>query len=140
MDLGAGWGFLSSTLLKKSLDLKSITLVDHDQRAIECSKQNINSSKSIFKWLDVADICQLQVKYDNIICNPPFHSAKDTNIDLGKNFIKAAHASLKDSGSLLFVSNIQLPYENLVGSLFKNFIIAAQNKYFKIILAKRPKR
>ena len=139
MDLGAGWGFLSSKLLNESLNLKSITLIDHDLKALECARRNITSSKAIFKWFDIEDVCQSDLKYDNIICNPPFHSAKGKNIELGKTFIKAAHGALKDAGSLLLVSNIQLPYETLVDSLFKTFSIAAQNKYFKIILAKRPK-
>ena len=38
-----------------------------------------------------------------------------------KNFIKAAHSVLNSTGSLLLVSNIQLPYENLINALFKNF-------------------
>ena len=140
MDLGAGWGFLSSKLLNESLNLKSITLIDHDLRALECAQRNITSPKAIFKWLDIEDVCQSDHKYDNIISNPPFHSAKGTNIELGKTFIKAAHGALKKGGTLLLVSNIQLPYETLINSLFKTFCIAAQNKYFKIILAERPKK
>ena len=140
IDLGAGWGFLSSKLISESLTLKSVTLVDHDQKAIECAKKNIKSPKAIFKWMDIKEIRQLGSKFDSVICNPPFHSTKGKNIDLGKDFIKAAHSVLNSTGSLLLVSNIQLPYENLINTLFKNFSIVAKNKYFKIILAKRPKK
>lgn len=140
IDLGAGWGFLSSKLLTQSSNLNSITLIDHDQKAIECAQKNIKSSKAIFKWMDIEEIGELGLKFDSVICNPPFHSAKGRNIELGKTFIKAAHSTLKSNGSLLLVSNIQLPYENLIDILFKNFSIITKNKYFKIILAKRPKK
>lgn len=140
IDLGAGWGFLSSKLLSESLNLKSITLVDHDQKAIDCAQKNIKSAKAVFKWMDIQEITQLGSKFDSVICNPPFHSAEGRNVDLGKNFIKAAHSVLNSTGSLLLVSNIQLPYENLINTLFKNSFIVAKNKYFKIILAKRPKK
>jgi 16S rRNA (guanine1207-N2)-methyltransferase len=140
IDLGAGWGFLSAKLLDKSLNLKSLTLMDHDQRAIECARKNIKSPKAIFKWLDIKEINEFDSKFDNVVCNPPFHSANGINIELGKTFIKTAHSILKRTGSLLMVANIQLPYENLIDTLFKDFIITAQNKYFKIILAKGPKK
>ena len=140
IDLGAGWGFLSSRLLNESLKVKSITLVDHDQRAIDCAKRNIQSPKAIFKWLDIKEMDQFDSRFDNVICNPPFHSSKGVNVELGKNFIKASHCILKRAGSLLLVSNIQLPYESLIGSLFNDFSIVAKNKYFKVILAKKPKK
>ena len=140
IDLGAGWGFLSSKLLDESLSLKSVTLIDHDQRALECAQKNIKSSKAKFKWMDIKEMNQLDSKFDTAICNPPFHSHQGIDIELGKSFIKAAHGSLKNTGSLLLVSNIQLPYEKYINNLFKNFTITAKNKYFKIILATKPKK
>ena len=140
IDLGAGWGFLSLELLKKCSKVKSITLLDYDQRALDCAKLNIKNSKAIFKRMDVNEVTELMFKFDTVICNPPFHSSEGTNIDLGKRFIKVAHDSLKNSGSLLLVANIQLPYEKLIAALFDSFEIKAKNKYFKIILAKGPKR
>jgi 16S rRNA (guanine1207-N2)-methyltransferase len=140
IDLGAGWGFLSSKLIDKSLKLKSVTLVDHDQKAIDCAKKNILSSKAIFKWMDITEMNKFESRFDNAICNPPFHSSSKINIQLGRAFIQAAHYTLKHAGNLFLVSNIQLPYESLIDSLFNDFKIAAQNKYFKIILAKRPKK
>lgn len=140
IDLGAGWGFLSAKLLDRSSQLKSITLIDHDQRALNCAKENIKSPKVIFKWRDITEMTEFSSKFDTVICNPPFHSANGISIELGKSFIKAAHKTLKSAGSLLLVSNIQLPYENLISRLFEEFSIPARNKYFKIILAKRPKK
>ena len=39
IDLGAGWGYLSSKILEKCSKVESITLIDHDQRAIDCAKK-----------------------------------------------------------------------------------------------------
>ena len=61
-------------------------------------------------------------------------------MDLGKDFIAAAHNSLKKKGNLLLVANIQLPYENIIKTLFNEFEVHSKNKSFKIILAKRPKK
>ncbi|MDG2474191.1 MAG: methyltransferase [Paracoccaceae bacterium] len=140
IDLGSGWGFLSSKLLKNCRNVKSVTLLDHDQRALECAKTNINNPKAKFKWADINETTALGIKFDNAICNPPFHNNKGKNIELGKSFIKAAHNNLKSRGSLLLVANIQLPYENTIRNLFHNFQIHSENKYFKIILANKPKR
>ena len=140
IDLGAGWGVLSSELLKKSTNIKSITLMDHDLRAIACAKKNISNPKAKFKWMDINEINNFKFKFDYAISNPPFHSNKGRNIDLGKSFIIAAHKVLKPRGHFFLVANIQLPYENIIDSLFDSFKIQSQNKYFKIILAKKPKR
>lgn len=140
IDLGSGWGFLSLKLLKQCLAIKSITLLDHDKRALDCAKINITNKKANFKWLDIHDTTTLGRKFDIAICNPPFHSNKGLSIELGKSFIKAAHQNVNNAGSLFLVANIQLPYENIIRSLFHDSEIHAQNKYFKIILAKRPKR
>ena len=140
IDLGAGWGFLSSMLLKKCPGVKSVTLVDHDKRAINCAKENIESDKVNFHWLDITSQRGLSLKFDYAICNPPFHSHRGKNVELGKSFIKAAHNNLKSSGILLLVANIQLPYENIINTLFHNYKIQSQNRYYKIILAKRPKK
>lgn len=140
IDFGVGWGFLSSELLERCIRVESVTMIDHDQRAIECAKANIVNPRAIFKWIDIRDTNQLGMKFDTVICNPPFHSANEKNIELGKTFIKAAHESLKNVGTLLLVANIQLPYENLINALFHDSKIYAKNKNFKIILAKKPKR
>ena len=140
IDLGAGWGFLSVKLLEKCPKIKSVTLVDHDKRAIDCAKANITSAKATFEWIDINETNTLGLKFDNAICNPPFHSNTRKNVELGKNFIKIACSNLKNTGNLLMVANVQLPYEKLINSLFQDCTIQSRNKYFKIILAKRPKR
>ena len=140
LDLGAGWGFLSANLLTKCPSIKSITLVDHDRRAIDCSKLNVPFRNAKFKWLDINNLGDLEIKFDTTICNPPFHCNNVKNIELGMNFIRAAHQNLKNSGTLFLVANLQLPYENLIRSLFNSFELHSQNNYFKIILAKNPKR
>ena len=101
---------------------------------------NIKNNKAYFNWIDINETSNLGIKFDNAISNPPFHSNKGKNITLGKNFILAAHQNLKSNGNLLLVSNIQLPYERLARNLFYNCEVYQKNNYFKIILARRPKK
>ena len=140
IDLGAGWGFLSFKLLSSCSRITSVTLLDHDLRALDCAKLNIKSEKAKFLWSDINEVKSLGAKFDNAICNPPFHSNKGKDIKLGINFIKASHHILKNGGNLLLVANIQLPYENVISNLFYDFKVFSQNKYFKIIFAKKSKR
>ena len=139
IDLGAGWGFLSAKVIKKCKKIKSITLIDHDQRAINCARMNIKNKKASFRCLDVKEATDLGLKFDNVISNPPFHSNQCKDLNLGKSFIRVAHRHLKSTGSLFIVSNIQLPYERLAQSLFRKCTIHLQNRKFKIILATGPK-
>ena len=64
IDLGAGWGYLSSKLLSKCPRVKSITLIDHDKRAIDCSKKNIKSKKARFKWIDISEVREIGKKFE----------------------------------------------------------------------------
>lgn len=139
VDLGAGWGFLSSEALKKSLLIDTITLVDNDLRAIKTAKLNVKNSKAIFNWMHFSETTNSDKKYDAAICNPPFHIGRETDISLGKSFINTISKILKKNGQLWLVANIHLPYENVIDDLFHKHETIGKNKFFKIILAGNPK-
>ena len=82
-DLGAGWGYLSHSLLERSPDLKALHLFEADSRALACAKRNLSgvTTPLEFHWSDVA--AGLPGKYEVIVMNPPFHSGQATDISLG---------------------------------------------------------
>jgi len=139
IDLGCGWGFLSSEALTKCEEITSIKLIDNDSKAIRSAKLNIENPKATFEWMDISETLLTNKKFDTVICNPPFHYGSTKDIKLGLSFIDVSSHILKDSGKMLIVANVHLPYENIINKLFSKFNIIKQNKCYKIILASQPK-
>ena len=139
LDLGSGWGFLSSKALIDCLGVSSITILDNDLRAIQAAKLNIKSPKATFKWMHVEETSLCKTKFDTILCNPPFHYGREKDIKLGLLFIDASANLLKKNGNLLMVANVHLPYERQIEKQFKKYTQVKANKNYKIILANYPK-
>ena len=100
-DLGAGWGYLSAMLLKTGRHLKGLDLFEADAAALEAAKLNIQplagETPVRFHWADVPQGLPRQ-RYHSVIMNPPFHSGKATDIELGTGFIKQAAHCLEKGG------------------------------------------
>jgi 16S rRNA (guanine1207-N2)-methyltransferase len=131
-DLGAGWGFLSQAALQKSPKITRIDLFEADRRALDCARENV-SGNAAFHWHDVT--VGLSETYDHIITNPPFHTAQAKDVDLGKQFLSVAAASLKRGGGLYVVANRQLPYEAHLTELGLRSRQIAENHAYKVIFA-----
>jgi 16S rRNA (guanine1207-N2)-methyltransferase len=78
--------------------------------------------------------------YDMVVSNPPFHTTRDGNPDLGRGFIATAARILKPRGQLLMVANRHLPYEAELDAKFGLVEELPGSGAFKIIRASRPKR
>ena len=72
--------------------------------------------------------------------NPPFHTDRRADPELGRAFIRAAARMLTRSGQLWMVANRHLPYEALLGELFAKVDETGGNTRFKILHATRPTR
>ena len=134
-DLGAGWGYLSSSALDACDGITHIDLYEADARALDCARKNLtrHSGKASFHWHDVTK--GLTEKYDAILMNPPFHSGQATDVDLGRAFIGSAIAALRRGGKLLLVANRQLPYEAVLESQSLAWRKIAEDSTYKVILA-----
>ncbi len=136
-DLGAGWGYLSSEILTKAKP-QSLDLYEAHKPSLNAAKVNIDQRApqvtTAFHWLDITreDIAK---KYDAIIMNPPFHTARHSEISLGEQFIIKAAFALKPGGQLLMVANSGLPYERILGSKFRRVDRLALEKGFKVFRA-----
>lgn len=138
-DLGAGWGYLSATVLAAHPAIKELHLVEADHAALECARENVTDPRASFHWAD-ATKWRGSARLDAVIMNPPFHVGRAAEPDLGRAFIATAAANLAPNGQLWLVANRQLPYEAALAALFTQVEEIGGDKRFKILHAQRPTR
>ena len=136
IDLGAGWGYLSDAVLKRE-GVNSIDLVEADIVALNAAKQNITDARATFRWDDATSF--VGTPADHILMNPPFHTDRTANPDLGRAFIRNAAKLLRPKGTLWLVANRHLPYESTLEESFHTVQLLDQSASYKIYSATRPK-
>jgi 16S rRNA (guanine1207-N2)-methyltransferase len=114
-DFGCGYGYLSRFLADHCPAVHSIDAYDIDARAVACCAKN-GGEKVTAIWQDIRHLAATPL-YDVIVMNPPFHTGKAEDIELGKIFLKKAWGSLNPRGRLFVVANQQLPYEKIIPEL-----------------------
>jgi 16S rRNA (guanine1207-N2)-methyltransferase len=137
-DLGAGWGFLSLSLLERCPGIGRLDLYDAEWLALEAARANVSArhpgAPVDYHWHDVTRGLPAQ-RYDAIVMNPPFHAGKATDVALGRAFIAAAAAALVPGGTLLMVASRHLPYEAAVDQHLQGRHAVAETAAFKLIRA-----
>ncbi len=140
-DLGAGYGYLSYKVLSLSDRVTSLTLVEADQRALTCARENLEPWKAVcdFLWLDATSPeCRHRLnRLSWIVMNPPFHAGSQADVELGHGFIKTAATSLEPGGTLFIVANAFLGYENVLQSNFTRVDRVLTQDGFKVFHAVR---
>ncbi len=148
-DLGCGNGVLGlhalSSIAKdinKQDKLKSISFIDESYMAVAAAKENYlnliddTDKKNISPSFMVQDsIKKTDIKYDWIICNPPFHIGTAMDTYIANRMFQQSHAGLQSNGQLWVVANRHLRYELQLKKLFKNYKIVLSNKKFVVITA-----
>ena len=137
-DLGAGWGFLSQHILQRS-GVTSLDLIEADLVALDCAKLNIDDARANFVWGDATQFRPPQL-YDVVISNPPFHTGRAGNPELGRAFIRAAAAMLAPSGRFVMVANRHLPYEDTLAEQFNVVEDLDGTPGFKLLSGVKPRR
>ena len=138
-DLGAGWGYLSHTLLKQSPEIARLDLFEAEATALDAARLNVTDPRAEFHWEDVTNMTGFENSYDLVISNPPFHESRKSEPQLGQKFIEKAARILKRSGVLMMVANRQLPYERTLEQQFKITENLADSSGYKVIVARNPR-
>ena len=138
VDLGAGWGYLAAQALTRDT-VKTLDLVEADHVALDCARQNVTDPRARFHWAD-ATTWKPETAVDAVIMNPPFHSGRAADPDIGRAFIAAAAGMLTPQGHLWMVANRHLPYEAALVQHFTEVAEIAGDNRFKILSAARPSR
>ena len=136
-DLGAGWGYLSREILTH-VGVTRLDMIEADKSALNCAVANTNDTRARPVWTDALTFSG--GPYDTVVSNPPFHTTRTSEPDLGKGFIATAARIMKPRGALLMVANRHLPYEAELDAKFARVEELAGSGAFKIFRATRPKR
>jgi 16S rRNA (guanine1207-N2)-methyltransferase len=138
-DFCAGWGYLAYEVALNCPVARSIDLYEADFASLEAAKINLADVTQVpvrFFWHDLAGE-NVMARYDSIVMNPPFHTGRRAEPDLGQRMIEAAAKALKPGGRLMMVANRQLPYERNLSERFSEFSEVGGNGRFKVLLARR---
>jgi 16S rRNA (guanine1207-N2)-methyltransferase len=77
---------------------------------------------------------------DAVVMNPPFHTGRAADPDIGRGFIASAAKLLTPRGQLWMVANRHLPYEATLSERFAKVSEVAGDGRFKVLQAERPAR
>ncbi|MDG1340548.1 MAG: methyltransferase [Paracoccaceae bacterium] len=137
-DLGAGWGYLSQRILAIQ-GIETLDLVEAEERALDCARLNVTDPRARFHWEDATTHAPSE-PYQMVVMNPPFHTGRSGDPDIGRGFIMAAARMLTPQGRLLMVANRHLPYEAVLSERFKVVDELGGTPGFKVLMASRPSR
>ena len=135
-DLGAGWGYLSREILTHS-GVTRLDMVEAEKTALECAENNNQDPRAHAIW---GDAVTHQGSYDVVVSNPPFHTSRAGDPDLGRGFIATAARILTARGTFYMVANRHLPYEAELDAKFARVEELDGSGAFKVFKATRPKR
>lgn len=138
IDLGAGWGYLSRAILTRPT-VKELHLIEANATALTCAKRNVPDPRAQFHWAD-ATTFKLDRGVDAVVCNPPFHTARDPDPALGVAFLQSAARLLASHGTLWLVANRHLPYDRTLTALFRDVEDIGTDPRFRLTRAARPIR
>lgn len=144
-DLGAGFGALSAAVLERGPEVMALDLYEAEARALELARRNLEPRAGQvaldFFWHDVAGGLPRDRRYHFIVTNPPFHEGgRADRHDLGRAFIAAAAAALRQKGRLFLVANRHLPYEATLEQAFTMVRRVADDGAYKVIEAAKGVR
>ena len=137
-DLGAGWGYLARHILSHE-NVAELHLVEANITALDCARENIKDERVQFIWGDATTHVNV-TPYDLIISNPPFHTGRKGDPDIGRAFIRSAAINVKVAGQFIMVANRHLPYEETLSQHFNEVAEIGGTSAFKVIRCAKPRR
>lgn len=138
VDLGAGWGFLSAHVLTREA-VHEVHLVEAGHMALECARRNVTDPRAQFHWADATEWVPPD-PVDTVVMNPPFHTGRAAEPQIGQAFVATAARILSGQGELWMVANRHLPYEAELAKRFAQVEEIGGDARFKLFHARRPQR
>lgn len=141
-DFGAGWGYLAARIVEREAPPSIVDLYEADFDSLAAARANVKAPPGTalgFHWCDLTGE-PVGRAYDSVVMNPPFHTGRAAEPDLGNAMIRAAAAALKPDGRLFLVANRRLRYEKTLGELFRTMRELRLADGYKVIEAAGPVR
>ena len=138
-DLGAGWGYLSKEALRLNDRITRVTLFESNYAAYLASKKNIEDERATFRWASLESIRNIKLRFNHVICNPPFHSGLPKNMCLLRSFIFYSSRLINRQGSvwMVFVSGVY--FESEINKYFDNIKVLYKDKHYIVCQLLKPK-
>ena len=150
LDLGCGSGILGSAAVQlfRLFDPDSpiqLTATDNNAEALLASYATLALLQDAQTNIEVVasdageDMCQgsSKVKYDLIVCNPPFHQGFTSSHQLHERFLSHAVTALAKNGVLFLVVNRFLAIEEKLKRHKLSYRALAQSNRFKVLRCQR---
>jgi len=131
LDLACGNGVIAS-FIRKQNDQCTIHLLDDNYLALASAKLNISKSNTYFHWKNEITL-QNDIKFNLILCNPPFHFEHENTIEIALSLFAQAKNHLTSDGQFMIVANLHLNYTSHLQKLFNNVQTLEQNDKFEVI-------
>lgn len=134
LDLGCGAGILSAWLARAGLE---VSAVDISATAVAATQATL-AANLLHARVSAGDLyAAVTGRFDLIVSNPPFHDGLARTTATTERLIREAPAHLKEGGRLVLVANQGLPYEARLRQAFRHLEVAAENRHFRVWLARR---
>lgn len=141
LDLGCGNGILGLSYAEKA-KVSQLSFADENHQALHSAQKNwqIHNSDVKTDWLHSNGLNQLsaEIKYDLILCNPPFHQENTVTETIALKLFRDASRHLTERGELWLVANRHLPYRPMLGKLFNQIEVVSSHPKFVIIRCAQP--
>lgn len=133
-DFGSGYGYLSRFVFENSEKVEMVYCIDADFRSVELCAKNLQTygKRVSYFWRDLTATQSDYQDLDFVVMNPPFHTGKKTDISVGVSFIETARSVLKKGGHLYMVSNVHLPYEDILRGRYSRVEVMYEGRGFKV--------
>ncbi len=98
-DLGAGWGWLSHAALEGAPAIAELDLYEAEALALDAARANVTDPRARFHWCDATGLGRGIPPYDAVVTNPPFHSGRASDPDLGRRLHRRRRADPEAVGT-----------------------------------------
>ncbi|MCK7597374.1 class I SAM-dependent methyltransferase [Microbulbifer sp. CAU 1566] len=133
VDLGCGYGYLSTQLAQQLPTAQAITIqaTDNNAAAIQACQRNFQvlGIQGEVVAGDAGSTIESR-SADLLICNPPFHQGFQVEGDLTDRFLKQAARILRPQGIALFVVNEFIPLGKKAQGIFQSAELLNKEKGF----------
>ena len=139
IDVGCGYGIVGLHAARCS---SQTMLIDIDALACECARETLRRNGVLGLEPVHADglACVPSGEASLVVSNPAFHLGHQVDTSMAASLVPQAYRALRARGHLVVVANRFLRYEHLMGDVFGNWDVLAENPRYRVLAAAKTGR